>query len=212
MPNKHISPIENGECCCCLESDKLYPCEVENCSWEMCEKCYRKVYDDNSKCPACRNCIEYKIFTPTVAPIQEINISLDDLERGEIVLREPGCCLWYFLKCQTPCCEFYRHRENAVRCQCRRFENVFECFWKAFMYPVVQMMVFWLLIFLAVLIGRWVMWLVDPRFMSVYPYVFWLPFGWFILAGLLGLLMIVGFLCISSMAFCCLCDNDRDEW
>tara|TARA_R110002074_G_scaffold159296_1_gene316609 strand:- start:502 stop:672 length:171 start_codon:yes stop_codon:yes gene_type:complete len=56
------------------------------------------------------------------------------------------------------------------------------------------------------------MWIVAPGFMSVYPYVFWLPFGWFFLAGLLGLLILAGFLCISSMIFGCLCSNDNDDW
>ena len=212
MTKEQVLPVQNGECYCCLETNKLYSCGVDNCSWKICEKCYRKVYDDNEKCPACRNSIEYKIFSPKVSAIREVNISLDNLERGEMALREPGCCLWYFLKCRTPCCEFYRNRERVVRCRCRRFGGVIECFWKAFLYPLIEMVVFWLLIFLAILIGRWVMWVFDPRFMSPYPYVFWLPFGWFFLAGLLGLLILAAFACFSSMVFCCMCDNSQDEW
>ena len=215
MTKEQVLPVQNEECCCCLEPNKLYSCGVDNCSWKICEKCYRKVYNDNNdKCPACRNSIEYRIFSPKVkvSAIREINISLDDLERGEMVLREPGCFLWYFLKWRIPCCEFYRNRENLITCRCRRFQNCCECLWKGILYPLLEFIVFWIFIFLCIFIGRWVMWVVDPRFMTMYPYTFWLPFGWFLLAGLLGLLIIAGVICCSSMLYCSICTHSEDDW
>jgi len=212
MTKNQILPVEHSECACCLEMNKLYACGIENCSWEICENCYRKVYADNSKCPACRNAIEYKIFSPEVTVIKEIDINFDNLERGEMVLRQPGCFIWYCLKFRTPCCEFYRNRERVIHCRCRKFRNCCECLWKGILYPLLEFTVFWTLVFLCIFIGRWVMWVVDPRFMSIYPYTFWLPFGWFLLAGILGILIILGIICCSSMLYCSICNQSEDDW
>lgn len=215
MASKQVIPVEKEnqeECNCCLEQKTLYSCGIDNCSWKICESCYRKIYQDNLKCPACRNCIEYKIFSPKISPIQEIHIDINNVEPGAITVREIDCCWFYLSRCRTPCCLFDRNAERRFRCKCRTFNSVTHFCLKALIYPLFKITVFLLLIFLCILIGRWVMWIVDPGFMSVYPYIFWLPVGWFILAGILGIVIISAVACCSSMMYCCLCNHSEDDW
>ena len=178
-------PRKKSNCQCCLEEKKLYSCGIKQCSWEVCENCYKKIYAQNSMCPACRNCVEYKHFSPEISPLSEVYIDVNELESVDIVIRRSNCGI---------------------------FKKIYKFLCIKLCVPVLEMFLVWIVISLAIFIGRWVMWILDCYFPIEFSGIFWLPLGWFILVGLLGILVAIGLGCLASLFICRMCSEDDDHW
>ena len=77
-----IKPLEKGQCNCCADEDiYIRNCKIKQCDYSMCNACYKKYYETNTICPACRQEVETnlcRIITNYVNSNQEI-----DIESGE---------------------------------------------------------------------------------------------------------------------------------
>ena len=199
-------PTLEGECDCCIEEGRLYPCEIQQCSWRICETCYKKTYNENNSfCPACRNAIKYKVFSPKIKPLTEVHIDIVDLERGPRIRQQLYC---HFCNLRTPCCIIQRDRDNECYCICRNYDIKDIC-----SELLCSLLIFIFIVSgfsLAILFGRWIMWILVPE-LSFYR--FWVPWFFFILYGVCGI-------CISGIVVCCLTiltitcckDECNDDW
>ena len=82
---KKIKPIQKGHCSCCADNDVyIRKCKVKQCDYTMCNVCYKKYYETNTLCPACRNEIETNlcnILTNYINSNREIDIELGSENR-----------------------------------------------------------------------------------------------------------------------------------
>ena len=212
MTKDKIIPTKN-ECSCCMENKVLSSCVIKQCDWKLCADCYEQIYNDENsikKCPACRNNIIYKPFTPNVniSNLEELHIDVDNLERGEISIRmdnssDYDICHCCSIKIYTSC--YNRRRRNNTNNRrvydylCNLYEIVFGCILFAF----------------AILFGRWVIWLLFPRGLVMGYLYFWIPIGWFILYGLLGFILtsLVAILsCFFIAAHNCCEEELNNDW
>jgi len=179
-------PISNGECNCCIEERTLYPCEIQQCSWRICEKCYKKTYNESDKCPACRNSIKYKFFTPKIAPLEEVHIDINNLERGSSI-RETYKC--FPCNIRLSCYKMFRIPDPYNEDQIYNYSyicNELLCFLLIFIFILCG-------VSLGILFGRWIMWILVP---GLSYYIFWVPWFLFILYAICGI-------CIASAVTCC---------
>ena len=198
-------PTLKGECNCCIEEGILYPCEIEQCSWCICETCYKKTFTESDKCPACRNSIKYKAFTPRITPLEEVHIDINDLERGPTIGQRLNC---HFCSLRTPCCIIQRDRDDECYCRCRNcdFDNIcteFLCFLFIFIFILCGLS-------LVILIGRWIIWILAPELSY---YIFWVPWFLFILYGICGAFIAIAIICCASILLISCCKEEfNDDW
>lgn len=185
-PKKKYVLSNKGECLCCLNEERiLYTCGISKCSWHICEDCYKKTYHmNNDKCPACRNSIQYKIFTPKIDKLPEVRIEIIP-ENTNMRSRANSMLTWYldkqseiFMKCLTATCEAGR--------------------------TCITIFAFIVSFFVAIFVGRYIIWVMSPCFLSIeYNCDFWLPFGWFLVAGILGVLFLISCFCVGMCVYTC---------
>lgn len=58
------------ECDCCTSNENIIICPLDNCIYPLCEDCYKKIFNNNDKCPCCRRFIKPE-------SILEINLEPD---------------------------------------------------------------------------------------------------------------------------------------
>lgn len=189
-PKKKYVLSNKGECLCCLNEERtLYTCGISKCSWHICEDCYKKTYHmNNDKCPACRNSIQYKIFTPNVYKLPEVRIEIlpettNRSRANRILTRYLDKQSEIFMKCLTAICEAGR--------------------------TCVTIFAFIVSICLAIFIGRYVIWVISPCFLGGLDNCrFWISVGWFVVAGICGILFMISCFCVCMCVYTC---HDNDD-
>ena len=195
-------PTLNGECDCCIEEGSLYPCEIKQCSWRICEKCYKKTYIESDKCPACRNSIKYKFFTPKIAPLEEVHIEINNLERGPSI-RE--ICKCFPRNIRLSCCKMHRNPDpyEGQIYNCSYICTELLCFLLIFIFILCG-------VSLAILFGRWIMWIIVPELSY---YIFWVPWFLFILYAICGICISSSIMCFFSIFIISCCKEEfNDDW
>jgi hypothetical protein len=126
-----IKPIEKGQCNCCA-GDDIYvrKCKIKQCDYSMCNMCYKKYYETNTICPACRQEVETnlcKIITNYINSNQERDI--ESGEENHPVFHISCNCLnrIYIIRNSFNCYCIY-DLTNYETCNYRRYINKFkEC-------------------------------------------------------------------------------------
>ena len=52
---------DNLECDCCVSSENVDICPLDNCSYPLCKDCKKIVFKESKKCPSCRREVEENI-------------------------------------------------------------------------------------------------------------------------------------------------------
>ena len=128
-----IKPLEKGQCNCCADEDTyIRKCKIKQCDYSMCNVCYKKYYETNTICPACRQEVETnlcKIITNYVNRNQEIDIESGE-ENQQSVYQISCNCLnrLYIIRNNFNCYCIY-DSTNYDTCNYRIYINKFkECF------------------------------------------------------------------------------------